>query len=203
MQQSTVKQLYAYWDRMRNGRVAPRRFEIEPVQIASLLSETFIAEYAGPGRYRFRLAGTQICTQFCRELRGTDLSTLWHEQHRDEMAEFLGRVFGEGAVGHALFRAHNTIGRHCQFEFILMPLTHAGDAINRGLGAIVAIDPPFWLGTEPLQPLEILSTSVLWPDGAPAFPSHQHRPQPSQASLAIPPRQFTVYNGGLTEIDRQ
>jgi hypothetical protein len=33
MQQSTSKQLYAYWDRVRNGRIAPRRFEIVPVRV--------------------------------------------------------------------------------------------------------------------------------------------------------------------------
>ena len=44
MQQTTTRQLYAYWDRVRNGRVTPRRFEIEPAKIANLLPETLIAE---------------------------------------------------------------------------------------------------------------------------------------------------------------
>jgi hypothetical protein len=68
MQQPTSRQLYAYWDRVRNGRVAPRRSEVEPAKIAALLPETFIAECAGMLGYRFRLAGTK--RQFGRELRG-------------------------------------------------------------------------------------------------------------------------------------
>ncbi|WP_372930848.1 PAS domain-containing protein, partial [Methyloceanibacter sp.] len=44
MQQPTSKQLFAYWDHIRNGRIAPRRFEIEPAKIANILRETFIAE---------------------------------------------------------------------------------------------------------------------------------------------------------------
>lgn len=80
MQQPTSRQLYAYWDRVRNGRVAPRRFEIEPAKIAALLPQTFIAENAGMLSYRFRLAGTKICEQFGRELRGADLLGLWDAQ---------------------------------------------------------------------------------------------------------------------------
>jgi hypothetical protein len=39
---------------VRNGRVAPRRFEIEPAKIATLLPQTFIAECEGQLAYRFR-----------------------------------------------------------------------------------------------------------------------------------------------------
>ena len=73
MQQPTSRQLYAYWDHVRNGRVAPRRFEIEPSMIAAMLPETFIVEGTGALGYRFRLAGTRICEQFGREVRGADL----------------------------------------------------------------------------------------------------------------------------------
>ena len=50
-----------------------------------------------------------------------------------------------------------------------LPLIHAGDTINRILGAITAVDPPFWLGAEPLLRQEIVEINVHWPDGAPAF----------------------------------
>ena len=62
----------AAWDRVRNGRFAPRRFEVEPAKIAALLPETFIAEGAGLLGCRFRLAATKVCEQFGRELRGAD-----------------------------------------------------------------------------------------------------------------------------------
>jgi hypothetical protein len=44
MQRPTSRQLYAYWDRVRNGRVAPRRFEIEPAKIAALLPEPLLRQ---------------------------------------------------------------------------------------------------------------------------------------------------------------
>jgi hypothetical protein len=157
MQQPTSRQLYAYWDRVRNGRVAPRRFEIEPAKIAALLPQTFIAENAGMLSYRFRLAGTKICEQFGRELRGADLLGLWDAKDRDAVASLLRNIFADAAVGYGRFRAYAANDREVSFELVLLPLIHAGDAVNRILGAVTAIEPPFWLGAESLlrlgQPL--------------------------------------------------
>src|SRR5712691_933285 len=111
MQQSTSRQLYAYWDRVRNGRNAPRRFEIEPAKIAPILAETFIAEVTGLFSCRFRLAGTKICEQFGRELRGTDLMSLWGPKDRNAFASLLRNVFSDAAVGKVLFRAYTETHR--------------------------------------------------------------------------------------------
>jgi hypothetical protein len=169
MQQPTSRQLYAYWDGIRNGRVAPRRFEIEPAKIASLLPETFVVESAGLLGYRFRLAGTKICEQFGRELRGADLLSLWAGSDRDAVASLLRNVFSDAAVGYGRFRAYTGSERRADFELVLLPLIHTGEAINRILGAITAIEPPFWLGGEPLLRQEIVELNLHWPDGVPAF----------------------------------
>jgi hypothetical protein len=169
MQQPTSRQLYAYWDRVRNGRVAPHRFEIEPAKIAGILPETFIAERADMLGYRFRLAGTKICEQFGRELRGADLLSLWEDHDRDAFLSVLRNVFTDAAVGHGCFRAYTRTNRQASFELILLPLIHAGDTINRILGAVTAIEPPFWLGAEPLVRQDIVELHLHRPEGAPAF----------------------------------
>jgi len=192
MQQPTSRQLYAYWDRVRNGRVAPRRFEIEPSKIASLLPETFIAEAAGLLGYRFRLAGTRICEQFGRELRGADLLSLWEDADREAVSSLLRNVFAEAAVGYGRFRAYTNSNRQASFELILLPLIHAGDAINRILGAITAIEPPFWLGAEPLLRHEIVELRLHWPDGSSPFAM-----QGGADVVRLARRRFRVLPGGL------
>ena len=194
MQQPTSRQLYAYWDRVRNGRVAPRRFEIEPAKIAALLPETFIAEGVGPLGHRFRLAGTRICEQFGRELRGADLLSLWEDADRDSVASLLRAVFTDAAVGYGRFRAYTRADRQANFEFVLLPLIHASEAINRILGAITAIEPPFWLGTEPLQRQEIVELNLHWPDGVPAFMA-----QGGAEVISLARRRLRVLEGGLGE----
>jgi hypothetical protein len=169
MQQPTSRQLYAYWDDIRNGRLAPRRFEIEPAKIASLLPETFIAEGAGMLGIRFRLAGTKICEQFGRELRGVDFLTLWPAKDREALASLLRNILVDAGVGFGEFRAYTQANREARFELLLLPLIHTGETINRLLGAITAIEPPFWLGAEPLVRFEVAGLDLHWPDGMPAF----------------------------------
>jgi hypothetical protein len=196
MQQPTSLQLYAYWDRVRNGRFAPRRFEVEPAKIAALLPETFIAEGAGLLGCRFRLAGTRICEQFGRELRGADLLSLWQDTDRDAVASLLRTVLTDGAVGYGNFTAYTRTERHTDFEFVLLPLIHTGDAINRILGAITAIEPPFWLGSEPLVRQEIVALNLHWPDGSPAF-----MVQSGAEVISLASRRFRAVERGLGKGD--
>ena len=192
MQQSTSKQLYAYWDRVRNGRPAPRRFEIEPAKIASLLRETFIAECTGLLGFRFRLAGTKICRNFGRELRGVDFLNLWSAEDRDAIASLVRNVLNDGAVGHGIFHGYTEANRQGRFEFTLMPLIHTGQTINRLLGTITAIDPPFWLGAEPLASFEVCELHLHWPDGTPAFMANG-----GAEVVRLARRRFRVVDGGL------
>lgn len=193
MQQPTSRQLYAYWDCVRNGRVAPRRFEIEPARIAAFLPETFIAQSTGRLGFRFRLAGTKICEQFGRELRGCDFLSLWSHDDRDALASIVRNVFTDAAVGHGLFRAYTQTNRQAQFELLLMPLIHTGKTINRLLGAITAIEPPFWLGTEALQRQELIELHLHWPDGAPPLIANEET-----GIASFTRRRFRVLDGGLT-----
>lgn len=188
MQQPTSRQLYAYWDHRRNGRIAPRRFEIEPAKIASLLPETFIAEGAGLLGMRFRLAGTisasssagssgaSIFSRFGRQGTATRLppcsATCW-SMRRLAMASSLPIRMPTGR----------------RFEFILLPLIHTSETINRLLGSITAIEPAFWLGSEPLTRLEIAAVGLHWPDGTPAFASR------GAEIIRLRPQRFCVLAG--------
>ncbi len=201
MQQSTSQQLYAYWDRARNGRVAPCRFEIEPAAIAPLLSETFIAECTGPFRYRFRLAGTRICECFGQELRGADVASLWRPEDRPDIISLCSHVFGEGAVARAECRLANRLDRVCTMELLLLPLVLSGDVISRALGSLTVAAPPFWLGTEPAEPLQLVDHTLHWPEST---QRPERPPQPTHGQLeALLRKQFTVYEGGLTKVEEQ
>jgi hypothetical protein len=199
MQQTTSKQLYAYWDRVRNGRRAPQRFEIEPAKLAPLLPETFIAECAGSRDIRFRLAGTKICEQFGRELRGVEFLSLWQPGDQEALISLLRTVLTDAAVGEVVFQAYTEENRQAKFELVLMPLIHTGHTVNRLLGAISAIDPPFWLGASPLLRQEIIKFDLHWPDGAPAFIAACGTGRGRHATNAggTGRERFRVYEGGL------
>ncbi len=69
MKHPSSRALYAYWDRLRAGRAAPERGELDPGAIRTILGDVMILEVGGPHRYAVRLAGTRICSLMGRELR--------------------------------------------------------------------------------------------------------------------------------------
>lgn len=167
MKQRTNQTLFAYWNEVRALRIAPRRFEIEPAQIAQILPETFILERVDPETYPFRLAGTRICEQFGAEFRGTDFLDGWIEGDRATLVRQLNAVCRQGGVLVVDIEASVDQHRRAGFEVVAMPLLHTGDIVSRLVGAISAIDAPAWLGTEKLWRKRILGHEIIWPDGRP------------------------------------
>ncbi len=204
MQQHTSQVLYAYWNEVRGERLAPRRFDIEPAQLGAVLSETFILECDDAKSASFRLAGTKVCDSFAREFRGTPFMELFLAEDRDRLAQSIEVVRGQGAV--LVMEAEARAPGHAsvRFEIVLMPLVHTGTSISRLLGSVTAIDPPIWLGTETLPPLDVLRMQMVWPDGRPQAVVDTLRHQPvlipelANARLVrINRRSFRVLDGGL------
>ena len=209
MKQRTSQTLYAYWNNVRAGRLAPRRLEIEPARISPILAETFILERMDSRTYTFRLAGTRICDNLAAELRGRNLIELFREGDREDLEAAIARVSAQGAVllaEIAVQPAGSTPGepqRTAYFELLLLPLTHTRDEISRYLGALTPIKAPLWLGHEVLGQAMLLEHRLLWPDGRPhSVVERVNRQAPLMAELAearvvrFNRRQFRILEGG-------
>lgn len=205
MKQLTSSLLYDYWNDVRGERLAPTRFEIEPSRISSVLSETFILERNEDGTYPFRLAGTRVCEQFGRELRGTDFLSLVGSDYR-LIARALGTVTTAGAALLLEIEAESDDSRTVQFEVVVMPLLHPSNEVTRYLGAISAIDPEPWLGVVPLERSWLIRHELVWPHGEPDVLrgplDHQLPFSPELAAARIvrsARRQFRILDGGRKE----
>jgi hypothetical protein len=62
--------LHAYWTGKCGSRAMPRRVDIDPTEIPSLLPHIFIVEIHPPLRFRFRLVGSAICERWGGEPHG-------------------------------------------------------------------------------------------------------------------------------------
>ncbi len=204
MQQRTNQVLFAYWNDVRGDRIAPRRFDVEPSQLGSVLAETFILECATDQPPTFRLAGTRICDSFGREFRGAGFLDLFQPADQAAIATQLEDVQTQGSV--LILNATATLDarRSVTFEIMLLPLIHTGASISRMLGAIVAIDAPGWLGEERLPSLKISSHHQIWPDGRPFAAIEKFRSAPvlvpelvGARLVRINRRSFRVLDGGL------
>lgn len=159
--QATIA-LFQYWDRLRAGRPAPQRSEIEPVDIKSLLADTFILEKDGRGEAIFRLAGTRLCAAYGRELKGYSFPLLWSQRDQRIISRHAYSVFHHDAVVVVGFEGVGANGKIAEFEMVLLPL-HGGQDSPRSLGAITPAARPYWLGAVPVTENRINTLRIVDP----------------------------------------
>lgn len=168
MKQDGSIALFHYWNDLRNGRPAPKRTEIEPAHIKSLLADTFILERDMGGKAVFRLAGSRVCSYFGRELKSLSFPTLWRDSDQRLINRLVGGVFDADNVVVVTFEGFSRNSRSNSFEMIALPLDGGVDS-PRCLGALLAIQKPFWLGADPIVEAAIESVRVIDPDREPMF----------------------------------
>lgn len=156
-------QLYTYWNTLRQEKKAPHRFDVDPSQITSLLSEAFILEYKSYDDYSFRLAGTKVCKQFGRELKNNNFMDLWSLKDQQDIKNLMFCITTDAAVGVCNFTAEAENGHNIDYEMILLPLLHHDHSISRIIGTMVTNSQTYWLGTSPFQRCELQNITLFWP----------------------------------------
>jgi hypothetical protein len=164
MQKTSTKTLYDYWNSLRGARSAPDRRDIDPTRIKGALANTFILELNEDSEFAFRLAGSHLCTAYCRELKGRSFTRLWHARDRDAMETLVRAVTEDHAVALVTFQGTTPIHTKTSFETILLPVRHNGSTQSRMLGAMTALDTPYWLGVQPIMEQRITGLRLIWPD---------------------------------------
>ena len=173
--------LFQYWNRLRDGRPAPKRTEVEPADIKTLLADTFILEKDTRGEAVFRLAGTRLCSVHGRELKGFSFPSLWRDKDQRLVARLIQGVFRQKSVVLVAYEGFSRNGRSVKFELLALPLD-GGVENPRCLGVITAAEKPFWLGADPVVDMLIDSIRVIDPDKEPLF--LKNRPAIGVPSLA-------------------
>lgn len=203
MKNRTTQIIYGYWNEVRQNRLAPRRFDIEPARIAGILAETMILELAEADTIRFRLAGTRMTEWFGTELRGQSFLDLWPEENRHSLRHQLETMKQHGGALLIEFEATTPSGRTIDLEAIMLPLIHTRDVVDRFLGTVSTLTSPMWLGAEPFSSMRITSADIVWPDGRPFALAERHGQPPALAAnsaagriVRFERRQFRVLDGG-------
>ena len=201
--------LFQYWNRLRAGRPAPKRAEVEPGDIKTLLADTFILERDARGEAVFRLAGTRLCASYGRELKGFAFASLWTGKDQRMVHRLAYGAFDSKSVVVMAFHGTSENGRRVDFELLMLPLD-GGLENPRCLGAAIAAERPFWLGADPIVESVIDTVRVVDPDNEPMFlknrpaievpplaPSHIALGQGSRKAKRI--RHLIVLDGGRDE----
>lgn len=212
-----LSSLKSYWDRLRAGRVAPYRAEIDPRQFESALENMFIVEKLGPENMRIRLAGMKICEMMGIEVRGMQPGFLIDDADRTRFDRLLNVVMDEPAVVELKLSAPNRMGRY-RATMLLMPLRSDFGDINRVIGCTSGADdvfaPPLSFiiedvavtpieasqGAEPLQPMpgfaEARSAFTPAPPSPPKLRSIEGNPDaPTGPREGFRPPKFRIVDG--------
>lgn len=164
MQKKSTKTLYDYWNELRGARSAPDRRAIDPSRIREALANTFILQETGGEDFEFRLAGSHLCSTYCRELKGRSFLGLWHSRDHDAVDTLIRAVTEDHAVALITFQGTTETGGVARFETILLPLRHNGSTRARILGGMTALETPYWHGTQPVAEQRITGLRLIWPD---------------------------------------
>lgn len=206
LKERTSQILFNYWNEVRGDAIAPRRLDIEPSRISSILPDTFILEFAEDSGCRFRLAGTRICEYLGTDLRGTDFLDLWEEEEeREAVGRLVESIVSQGAAGLLEFTIFGHDGEQASVEALLLPLLHDG-RVTRLLGAMSIAGAAEWLGHGPLRRVALDRACPIWPDGRPhklIERADRQSPFLARAQAARIVRfdrlLLRVYDGGRTE----
>jgi len=169
MKHSASRELFEYWNRVRGSERAPHRGAIEPSDIRRVLADTFILEVVDRENYMVRLAGTRVCSIYCRELKGTNFFDLWRADDRSAMQTLAAAVSEDGAAAVVTVEAKTARDQEVAAELILLPLRHNGPTFDRVLGSLAVMEKPYWLGNEAVERQSIASLRLIWPDENPQY----------------------------------
>lgn len=161
MKNATTRTLHAYWDRLRAGRAAPERSDLDPGAIRTLLGDVFLLEMAGQARHTVRLAGTRICTLLGHEWKGRVFDEPFPDGDRREIQLLLDGVCAAATPVVAGVVGETADGRRLDLEMLILPLRHRGRTHARLLGSLSCEKWPYWAGQAPLSRLRLLSVRHL------------------------------------------
>ncbi|MEM7241398.1 MAG: PAS domain-containing protein [Pseudomonadota bacterium] len=134
--QPIVAQLFDYWEGLRASRAAPKRSEIDPRALKSILGHVFILERTRFGGTRFRLAGTEICDLMGMELRGMQISAMFAKTAREELDLLLKEIYRSTALYSFKLNTTQVGYRKVSGHMVLLPLKDECDRTTRVLGAV-------------------------------------------------------------------
>ena len=182
-----LSSLKSYWERLRAGRIAPYRAEIDPRQFESALENMFIVERLSADNMRIRLAGMKICEMMGMEVRGMQPGFLIDEADRLRFERLLNVVMSEPSVVELKLSADGRAGRY-RASMLLMPLRSDFGEINRvlgctsGQGELFAPPLAFRIDDVSVSPIEPRANA----EPARALPGFGEEQTPFEAAPAAP-----------------
>ena len=132
-----LRAAYEVWRDVRGTRVGPKRDDITPARLRTVLPSTFTIDVIDGGQdYRFRFAGDRIIQFMGQRYAGTLLSEKRGNIFFDNMARLYGRCVSTGLpVSSGPVQASLQGKEFLEIEAMVLPLSDDGVSITGLFGA--------------------------------------------------------------------
>ncbi|CAN5365420.1 hypothetical protein BH10PSE7_BH10PSE7_27100 [soil metagenome] len=164
--------LFRHWEAIRGENSAPRHAQLDLGRIRDLVPSLFLAEHSFRHGYIWRLAGTQVCDLWRRELTGTPIATGWDRFERDTLERLFDGVVRRHQPFILRFRLTSSLGHLIAAEMIGLPMLARHVKMTHVLGAILPFRGLSLLGYDAISRLEIQSARVIWTEPVPGGAPH-------------------------------
>jgi hypothetical protein len=132
-----LRALYGYWDGLRRGRLMPRRSDIDPIEIPTLLPHTFMYNVLPDGSFTIRLTGEEIRRLSDRNAPGQPAGSTMTPRGAAMIVKILALVAEERRPKFRAGRAYWQPDRlYSRFEACFLPLSSDGESVNVILGGL-------------------------------------------------------------------
>ncbi|MDF2118136.1 PAS domain-containing protein [Roseiarcaceae bacterium H3SJ34-1] len=161
MKQAATRELYNYWNDLRQQRAAPNRIDLNPTAIRGVLSNTFMVEVDAGRSYPLRIVGSRMTALFRRELNTEAFMGLWVRDDRRLMMQIIQTVLDEPIPAVVGITAAPPARAPIELELLLLPLRHEGKTHSRMLGSLVPASIPSWYGIIGVEALQVETSRFI------------------------------------------
>jgi hypothetical protein len=138
---TSLEDCFTYWRERRQANDVPRKGAIDPVDMPrSILPNLFIYQQMADGRFRCRLAGTEICRVFRHNPTGLYLDELIVPSAVSSRQRLFSRVLEQRlpvVYGGRLVHSEQSWVR---FRRLLLPVSSTGERADHVFGMVVFSD---------------------------------------------------------------
>lgn len=160
MRDPVLVDLLGYWERLRAGRVAPLRSELDPREFAEALDHTFILELTQLGDVRFRLSGMFLNTLMGMDLRGMPARSMIALDSRDDFDRIVGDMLSEPKIVELRLSGPASHAGQATARMLLLPMVNDEGELTRVLGCMTMqgarSDPPMRLSVHDVATTRIV-----------------------------------------------
>ncbi|MGO1120084.1 PAS domain-containing protein [Rhodovibrionaceae bacterium A322] len=134
-----MRELYDYWNSKRQGRLAPRRSDIDPLDFHKLLPWIHIFKVlrpatGGPLDYKVILFGTELVQHLNQDLTGKLFSEIFTSPQSKALKASYDRTTMQAEVCFAELNAGWMGKEYIHYKRLLLPLSDDGIQVDRLLG---------------------------------------------------------------------